>query len=103
MSDKIKIRATLEGEVTTVKSQIIHPMDTGLFKDSKGVPIPAWFIQEVKVEHNGNPILEAVWGIAISKNPYTAFTFTGGKKGDAIKLSWVDNKGGTDSIETTIG
>ncbi|MDA1107773.1 MAG: thiosulfate oxidation carrier complex protein SoxZ [Proteobacteria bacterium] len=104
MADTIKIRATLEGEITTVKAQIIHVMETGLFKNrTTGELIPAHFIQEVTCAHNGKVLLSAEWGIAVSKNPYIAFSFSGGKKGDAIKLTWLDNQGGTDSIETTIG
>ena len=48
MANTIKIRATLEGEVTTVKALILHVMETGLFKDHKtGAQIPAHIIQEV--------------------------------------------------------
>lgn len=103
MADTIKIRATLEGANTTVKAQILHIMETGLFKNKiTGELIPAHFIQEITCTHNGNVVLSAEWGIAVSKNPYIAFSFSGGKKGDAIKLIWVDNLGETDSIETTI-
>lgn len=104
MADTIKIRATLEGEITTVKAQIIHVMETGLFKNrTTGELIPAHYIQEVTCAHNGKVVLSAEWGIAVSKNPYIAFSFSGGKKGDTIKLTWLDNQGGTDSMETTIG
>lgn len=103
MASQIKIRATLENGVTTVKTLMIHPMETGLFKDKKtGEPIPAHFIQEVKCEHNGNVVLDAECGIAISKNPYLAFNFSGGAVGDTIKISWVDNKGAGDFAEATI-
>lgn len=103
MADTIKIRATLEGDITTVKALILHVMETGLFKDRiTGAPIPAHFIQEVTIEHNAQVLLAAEWGIAVAKNPYLAFTFSGGKKGDTIKLSWVDNLGERDASETTI-
>jgi sulfur-oxidizing protein SoxZ len=99
----IKIRAKVDGDVTTVKALISHPMDTGLVKDKKtGKPIPAHFIQEVTCEHNGNNVLTALWGAAISKNPYLSFKFKGAKAGDTLKLSWVDNKGESDSTETKI-
>ncbi|MEO5702864.1 MAG: thiosulfate oxidation carrier complex protein SoxZ [Gammaproteobacteria bacterium] len=103
MASQIKIRATLENGVTTVKTLMIHPMETGLFKDKKtGDPIPAHFIKEVKCEHNGKVVVDAEYGIAISKNPYMAFNFNGGAHGDTIKISWVDNRGAGDSAETTI-
>jgi sulfur-oxidizing protein SoxZ len=70
----IKIRAKLSGDVTTVKTLIKHPMDTGLVKDKKtGNVIPAHFIQEVTCEHGGNKVMTAMWGAAVSKNPYLSF------------------------------
>jgi sulfur-oxidizing protein SoxZ len=99
----IKMRAKIDGDVTTIKALISHPMETGSRKDSKtGKMIPAHFIQEVVCEHKGNTILTANWGPAISKNPYLSFRFTGAAAGDSVKLSWVDNKGEKDSAETTI-
>jgi sulfur-oxidizing protein SoxZ len=99
----IKIRAKMDGDVTTVKALIKHPMDTGLLKDKKtGKVIPAHFIQEVVCEHGGNKVMTAMWGPAISKNPYLSFKFTGAKAGDTLKLSWVDNKGESDSAETQV-
>jgi sulfur-oxidizing protein SoxZ len=99
----IKIRAKLDGDVTQVKALIKHPMHTGLAKDKKtGKKIPAKFIQEVTCEHNGNVVMTALWGPAVSKNPYLSFKFTGASKGDTLKLSWVDNKGESDSTETQV-
>jgi sulfur-oxidizing protein SoxZ len=99
----IKVRATLSGDVTTVKALIKHPMETGQRKDKKtGEKIPAHFIQEVKCEHNGNAVMTALWGAAVSKNPYLSFKFKGAKAGDTVKMNWVDNKGEKDSTETTV-
>jgi sulfur-oxidizing protein SoxZ len=99
----IKMRATLGDDgVTTVKALISHPMDTGLAKDKAGKIIPAHFIQEVVCEWNGTNVMTAEWGGAISKNPYLSFRFKGAKAGDTLKLNWVDNKGESDSDETTI-
>ena len=103
MAKKIRIRAKLTGNVTEVKTLMSHPMETGLRKDAKtGEKIPAHFINEVACEHNGKNVLTANWGIAISKNPYLSFSFTGGAVGDTIKVSWVDNKGETATEEATI-
>lgn len=103
MANTIKVRAKLAGDVTTVKALVSHPMDTGLVKDKKtGKVIPAHFIQEVTCEHNGNVVLTALWGVAISKNPYLSFRFKGAKVGDKLALRWVDNKGESDSGETVI-
>ena len=98
----IKIRAKAKGGVTTVKSLMSHPMETGLRKDKAGKKIPAHNITEVTAEHNGNVVMTANWGTGISKNPYLSFKFKGGAAGDKIKISWVDNKGESDSAEAAI-
>lgn len=99
----IKIRAKLKGDTITVKALIRHPMETGLRKDKKtGKAIPAKFIQNVKCETGGKVVLDADWGISISKNPYLSFKFKGAKSGDMLKLSWVDNTGKSDSVDGKI-
>ena len=103
MAKTIRIRAKAKGGETTVKAIISHPMETGLRKDKKkGGKVPAHFIQEVVASHNGAVVMTAHWGPAVSKNPYVSFVISGGKKGDKIKLSWVDNKGKSDSASATV-
>ena len=99
----IKARAKIKRGVCTLKALIKHPMETGLRKDKKtGKKIPAHFIQEVKCVHNGDTVMDAYWGGSVSKNPYISFAFTGAKKGEKIAISWTDNTGDSDSIETKI-
>ncbi len=98
----IKMRASLEGDETTLKALITHAMETGLRKDKEGNKIPAHHITEVTCEHGGKVVMTAQWGPAVSKNPYLAFKFKGAKAGDTVKLSWVDNKGESDSAETEV-
>ena len=99
----IKIRAKAKDGLTTVKTLMSHPMETGLRKDSKtGKNIPAHFITEVTAEHNGQTVMTANWGGAISKNPYLSFKFKGAASGDKIKITWVDNMGKGDSAEAAI-
>ncbi len=99
----IKVRAKIKGGKCVVKTLIKHPMETGLRKDKKtGKKIPAHFIKEVVCEHNGEKVCVANWGVAISKNPYLSFRFSGANKGDTIKIAWTDNKGDSDSIEATV-
>jgi len=103
MAKSIRIRAKAKGSETTVKALITHPMETGLRKNKKtGKKIPAHFIQEVTCKHNGASVMTALWGPAVSKNPYVSVVLTGAKAGDAIELSWVDNKGGKDSASTKV-
>ncbi|GIX27159.1 thiosulfate oxidation carrier complex protein SoxZ [Pelomicrobium sp. G1] len=100
----MKIRATMQGEVADVKLLINHPMETGQRKDPKtGQPIPAHFITNVTATLNGKPVLDAQWSQAVSRNPFLGFRVKGAKAGDKVKVSWVDNKGESDSIETTVG
>ena len=56
MASSIKIRAKAKGGVTTVKSLMNHPMETGQRKDKKGGKIPEHFIQEVVAEHGGKTV-----------------------------------------------
>ena len=104
MANEIKIRAWMaEGDKATVKAIMFHPMETGLRKDkSTGQVIPAHYITEAKVEHNGNNIMTCLWGPGISKNPFLSFSFKGAKAGDSLKISWVDNKGGNRSDEVKL-
>lgn len=103
MSNTIKVRAKVKSGTTAVKALINHTMETGLRKDKKtGKKIPAHFIQKVTCEHKGKTVLTAHWGTAISKNPFLSFKFKGAKSGDTLKISWVDNKGDSDSKEDKI-
>ena len=103
MASSIRVRATSNGDITEVQALIQHPMDSGFVKDAKGELIPAHFIQELKFEHDGKEVFVADWGPAVSKDPYVRFSFKGGKKGDDLKIGWVDNKGASDSTTAKIG
>ena len=101
---KMKVRAWTSGGKTTVKAILFHPMETGIRKDkSTGKVIPAHYITEVKCEHKGKTVLTCLWGPGVSKNPFLSFRFKGAQKGDSLKISWVDNKGGAASTTAKIG
>lgn len=102
MASSIRVRATSNGDITEVQALIQHPMDTGLVKDPKGELIPAHYIQQLKFEWNGKDVFVADWGTAVSKDPYVKFSFKGAKKGDELKISWTDNKGGSDRTTAKI-
>ena len=100
---KMKIRAWEEGGKATVKAIIFHDMETGMRKDkATGEKIPAHFIEELTCEHNGKTVMTCLWGPGVSKNPFLSFRIKNAKKGDTLKLSWVDNKGEKDSAEASI-
>jgi sulfur-oxidizing protein SoxZ len=102
MADPMKIRANAVGDSTEVKVLMSHEMETGQRKDAQGKTIPAWFIQTVNITHNGRNVLATQWGPAVAKNPYLAFKFKGGAKGEKIQITWVDNRGDTRTDEATI-
>lgn len=104
MSKKIKLRAfSGDNGIATVKAILFHPMETGLRKDKDtGKTIPAHHITEVQVEHNGKNVMTCLWGPGVSKNPFLSFDLKDSKAGDMIKVSWVDNKGDTSTIEGKI-
>ena len=93
MADPMKIRATVNGDVTEVKVLMSHEMETGQRKDAKGQVIPAWFIQNVSATWKDKTVLSAQWGTAVAKNPFLSFRFKGGAKGDQIVITWTDNRG----------
>ena len=97
MASSIRVRAIANGDTTEVQTLIQHPMDSGFIKDDKGAFIPAHYIKELTFEHNGNAVFSADWGTAVSKDPYVKFAFKGGAKSDDLKVSWIDNKGESDS------
>ncbi len=102
MSDSMKIRAQLKDGVTEIKVLVIHPMETGRRKNDSGEAVPAHFIQLLTAMLNGKPVLEAQWGTGISKNPYLTFRLKGAATGDKVAVKWLDNKGESGTIETSV-
>lgn len=95
MAHQILVRAQAAGGSTTVEALVKHPMDSGFVKDAAGKLIPPHYIEVIEFTHNGKVVLTGFWGPAVSQNPFIKFAFKGGKSGDAIGVSWVDNKGET--------
>lgn len=102
MTNPTQIRAQASGDKTTVRVRMAHEMESGQRKDASGKTVPAWFIQEVMVTHNGKLVLSAEWGTAVSKNPFMQFAVKGAKVGDKIAVSWKDNRGATRTDEATV-
>ena len=102
MSDPMRIRAQAAGDKVTVRVLISHEMETGMRKAADGNLVPAHYIQTVSATHNGKTVMSAQWGPAISKNPFIQFVFKGGKAGDKIAVTWIDNKGDKRTDEAAI-
>lgn len=102
MSDPMRIRAQAQGDKTTVRVLVGHEMESGQRKDAAGKIVPAWFIQEISATWNGKTVMSAQWGTAVSKNPFMQFSFKGGKAGEKVVVSWIDNRGDKRSDEAVI-
>ena len=102
MATKIKARA--KGDVTEILVLVQHPMETGSRKDPKTKKeIPAHFIQTLNFAINGKSVADVSMGTGVSKNPLVGIQVKGAKAGDKITVSWKDNKGESDTAESTVG
>ncbi|SKA68510.1 sulfur-oxidizing protein SoxZ [Thiothrix eikelboomii] len=98
----VKLKAkSIDGGLIEVKALMTHPMETGLRKDSSGAVVPAHYITEVVVTANDKEVMKTSWGGSVSKNPYLSFNYKGAV-GDKLKLTWKDNKDGTDTAEAAV-
>ena len=102
MSEPMRIRATLQGDVADVRILMRHPMETGQRKDARGEVIAVHFIQNVVVAHNGKTVLDAQWSQAVSRDPFLGLRVKGAKAGDRIAVTWTDNKGEKRSDEVAV-
>jgi sulfur-oxidizing protein SoxZ len=96
MAGPMKMRAMLAGGNTEVRVLMTHPMTTA----QSGQPLH--FIQNVTVKLNGKAVIEAEVSQAVSRNPVFSFRLKGGAKGDKIEVTWLDNKGESNTIETAV-
>jgi sulfur-oxidizing protein SoxZ len=92
----MKMRATVAGGHTEVRVLMSHPMTTAQMKEG------LHHIQNVVVKQNGKTVVEAEISQAVSRNPVFSFRLKGGAKGDKIEVSWLDNKGESNKIETAV-
>ena len=102
MANSVKIRAyEIDGQLL-VKSIIKHPMENGKRKVKKtGKKVPSHFIREVIISRNRKVVMEVFWGKSISRNPYLSLQIPGGK-GDVITVSWLDNRGNSESASAQV-
>ncbi len=97
MAGPMKMRATLGSGYTDVRVLMTHPMATE--QQTKGQP---HFIQNLTVKLNGKTVIEGEISQAVSRNPVFSFRLKGGAKGDKIEVSWLDNKGESNKVESAI-
>jgi len=102
MADPMKIRAALKDGAADVRVLMAHEMESGQRRDAAGKLVPSWHITEVVAALNGKPVLKALWGPAVSKNPFLGLRIRGAQAGDTITISWVDNRGDKRSDEVKV-
>ena len=103
MASPMRIRATEQDGVVDVKVLMRHAMETGLRKGSDGKEIPAWYIETVEAKVGDKVVFTALFGPAVSKDPFLNFKLKGSaKKGDTIAVTWKDNKGESRTDDTQV-
>ncbi len=100
----IKIRIKPQGGKTLVRLLIEHPMETGRRRDEvTGQIVPAHYINELRIELNGQPIVKGLLSTAVSRNPYFSFRLSKAKPGDLLRVFWADNLGHSERAEASVG
>ena len=88
---KMKIKAKEKGGVVKAKVAISHDMLT--YDQAKKKGVDANFITHITATVGGKVVYDASTSQFLSKNPLVKFTFSG-KKGDELKMTYSDLKGG---------
>ena len=73
-----------------------------LIDPDSGELVPRHHITQLSFANNGEIVMVANFSTAVSRNPYLNFRFRGARPGDTLKVSWVDNLGGSDELETVL-
>ena len=102
MTDSIRIKTIAVASGIEVRALISHPMSPGQRDKASGKFTNAHYVEEVVVALNGKTIVRGDLSSGIASNPYLMFTVRGAMPGDKLRLSWKDNKGGSDFHETTL-
>jgi sulfur-oxidizing protein SoxZ len=94
MTSPMRIRATEKDGEVDVRVLMKHDMETGQRKDEAGSLVAAWFIQRIDAKVGDKVVFSAEFGPSVSKDPFLHFKLKGSvKKGDALAITWADNKG----------
>ena len=103
MARETKIRTRTQDGMIEVLVLVNHPMETGMRKDKASKQaIPAHFITQLNIEHNGKPVAAIDMGVGVSENPLLGVRLQDAKDGDKIKVAWKDNKGESGGAEAVV-
>ena len=99
----IKVRTKRFDGTTELRLLVQHPMHTGRQKDPlSGALIPAYYLRRVRIERNGEQLIDCELSTAVSRDPYLSFRFRGAAAGDRITIRWSDNLGATGEHQAVV-
>ncbi|MEP7087191.1 MAG: thiosulfate oxidation carrier complex protein SoxZ [Gemmatimonadota bacterium] len=81
------------GSVINIRALLSHPMLTGMSRDQAGIPIPAYFVNDVVITYGGEHVAHFEWSSGISRDPFVGFSLRADKEA-RVTITWKDNKGG---------
>ena len=91
-----------KGEVFTVRTLALHPMEPGVRFDADNIVVyPRLILQEVRCLYNGRQVFRAEWFSSVSENPYFTFKLKAVESG-VIEVVWVDDYGVETSAQARI-
>ncbi len=96
----MKVKAKAKGDITKVKMMFKNPMAGP--EEAKKKKIKSEFITQITAVYNGAVVYEVTTSGFVSKNPLFKFEFKGGKKGDKLEITTVDNNGKKESKKAKI-
>lgn len=76
-----------------IRALLSHPMTTGMSRDQAGIPIPAYFVNDVVITYGGEHVAHFEWTSGISRDPFVGFSLRATKEAP-VTVTWKDNKGG---------
>jgi sulfur-oxidizing protein SoxZ len=97
-------RSARIGEVVTIKTLVSHPMETGRREARDGSIVPRRIINRFSATFNGEAVVSADLGTAVSANPYFEFRLRVPGPG-TLAFAWVDDDGSvyTEEREIAVG
>ncbi len=97
----IRARRTPQGGAQ-VRMLVKHEMESGQRADGKGRLVPAWYVRELTLTHQGQPVFKALLGTGVAKDPLWGLGLRSAQVGDNLALSWSDNRGARRSDAATV-
>jgi len=103
MTEPMRIRAQMKGDIAEIRVMVMHPMENGKRKGNDGKLVAPHFMQQFSVEVGGKLVIQEENGTALSLNPVFAFKVKGAKAGEKVVMKWSDSNGESRTDEVTIG